>query len=154
MALHIYTDISYLSEQERETMLDLSDAVFDNDIGSFEITDEIAKVIKDIDGSDCIGGARVRTAFGEIVELNYLSTGCKVAINVLRYPDRVVSCLEAGSNVTRYILHYKTGKVYMPLVPSIVKDFAIDVIEHGSDGEFWYTSAKTFVGRVLRGKAN
>ena len=107
-----------------------NDAFFNMHISGMKISDAVQQMIMDIDGSIYSSGSDIRTRYGRLVDIRKLSTSCKTAINVYCNPDKLFNCVEAGENVLRYILKFKHGNAFMPLLPSIIEDFEVDVLLH------------------------
>ena len=88
--------------------------------------DSIKRIMYEIDKSKYISGTTMMTRFGEYLDLKYLSTGCKTAINVYMNPNVLVYCVEAGDNAQELILKLSNGNVLIPIVPSIHTDFKLN----------------------------
>lgn len=107
-----------------------NDAFFNLHIGTTKISDTIKSLILNIDHSTYSSGSDIRTKYGRLVDIRKISTGCKTAINIYSNPDKLFNCVEAGDNALRCILMFNRGNAYMPLLPSIINNFSVDVLLH------------------------
>lgn len=76
--------------------------------------DERAKdIIKKIDGSEQIGRYKIKSKFnGVTLDIDCLSTGCKIVLNVLYSQDKVFCLKECGENALEILFHLENGYVY------------------------------------------
>lgn len=107
-----------------------NDAFFNLHIGTTKISDTIKSLILNIDHTTYSSGSDIRTKYGRLVDIRKISTGCKTAINIYSNPDKLFNCVEAGDNALRGILMFNRGNAYMPLLPSIINNFSVDVLLH------------------------
>lgn len=107
-----------------------NDAFFNLHIGTTKISDTIKSLILNIDHSTYSSGSDIRTKYGRLVDIRKISTGYKTAINIYSNPDKLFNCVEAGDNALRCILMFNRGNAYMPLLPSIINNFSVDVLLH------------------------
>ena len=84
------------------------------DLGKIRITKSAAKMIHDIDGSEYVGEGRVKSKFtGAAIPIYEISTGCKTAINVMTFKDKVFYAGECGTNVMTEIFKLDRGKIML-----------------------------------------
>lgn len=86
------------------------------------VNDKIKELIYCIDKSEFIGGISIKTQDNNILDLTNLSTGCKTAINVYTFTDRVFDVQESGENALGQILMMDRGSVYMH-IPILMNGF-------------------------------
>lgn len=100
-------------------VMDFNDSWFDSEvIGNIEITPEAAKLVEQIDGCTCGKHYDIYSKFtGNYVSMEYLSTGCKTALNCLFYPDMIFCIDECGENALTEIFKLPNAKLvtYFPL---------------------------------------
>lgn len=125
MPLTLYIKRSHINNLKN--IVDYNDDLFELQYDSVRIDDNIAKLIFRIDKSKYLGEGKIETRFGEIIGINYLSTGCKTAINVYNNPDTVINCIEAGTNALEEIIKMKNGKVLMEIAPAFNVNYDINV---------------------------
>lgn len=127
MALNIYIDKKDIPKKSK--IIKFNDIQFEYDLDNMIVDKTIEKLMYDIDGSVYIpdGNGSMRTRYGDLLKLNYLSTGCKTAINVYNHPDKIVDCIECGNNAFEYILSLKNGNVFGYGVAAVNGDKNIDV---------------------------
>lgn len=71
------------------------------------------KIIEQIDESKLIGKYKILSKFNEVaLDVDCLSTGCKTALNVLYFPDKVFCFKECGENALEVIYSMENGAVY------------------------------------------
>lgn len=70
-------------------------------------------IIRDIDGAVLRSDYRIASGInGELLNIDKLSTGCKTALNIYYFPEKVFSLKECGDNALDKIYTYQTGMVY------------------------------------------
>lgn len=104
--LTIYTDESRLVGKEIKRRID---SLFNGRITESDIDNTAAQLIKRIDGSEYKDGV-VKTPVGNTV-LQNLSTGCKAAILIYKFPDEIFSTRECGNNAILEIIQLHEGNV-------------------------------------------
>lgn len=79
-----------------------------------ELLDERAKeIIQIIDGAVMIGKYQIQSKFHDVVlDIDRLSTGCKVVLNVLYNPGKVFCMKECGENALDILYAMERGQVY------------------------------------------
>lgn len=83
-----------------------------------EIDDKMKELMLEIDGSTYIGSQAIKTRYGAIKDLDFLSTGCKTAINVYSSPDKVIDTLECGGNAAVEIMKLNKGSAIITGMPA------------------------------------
>lgn len=78
-----------------------------------QINEITMALLKEIDGAVFISELKVRDSFGEIYDIERISSGCKAAF-LASYSGRPVDMVEAGMNaITAAIKYIRTGTMYM-----------------------------------------
>lgn len=126
MALNLYIDKELV--KDKSSIIKYNDAQFELDKGTFKIDDIVKQLIFRIDKSIYIEGTTIKTRYGEYLDMEYLSTGCKTAINVYNHPEKVVYCIECGSNAILEILKLiRNGNIIGPIVPENMGVFDVNI---------------------------
>lgn len=111
----------YLNEKDVPKGTDIipsNDALFDLNVGRLNVDDTIRAIIKEIDNAEYIGNYKVETRFGIVADMTDLSTGCKAAINVYVFPDKMINCIECGDNALQVIFRLKNGNILCKYAPA------------------------------------
>lgn len=135
MSLYMYFNDEPISDGTN-TIIDV-DAAYEVLQGS--LTDDAAKVIKEIDGAvDAKDGLHFIDRWGAYEPWNNLSTGSKAAV-VIATSNNCVDTRECGINAMKSIVkHIKNGKIIMEYPLYSMPYGEIDVVlhnKHFSDGE-------------------
>lgn len=70
-------------------------------------------IIRKIDGAVLREDCRITSGInGDLLNIDKLSTGCKTALNIYYFPEKVFSLKECGDNALDEIYGYGTGQVY------------------------------------------
>lgn len=97
------------------------------------LIDERAKeFIEKIDGSKLISKYKISSCFnGVVLDIDKLSAGCKTALNILYYPDKVFCLKECGNNALELIYGLEYGNVYSEyaLIPFDMKAVKVQTKE-------------------------
>ena len=138
--LTIYTCIGRAEHELEKAKIPVkhrNDAWFDANFRQSKIVMDavVKRIIMQIDGSKVVDNRTIITRFGEARTLDYLSTGCKTAINVYMFPDICFNAIECSSNSLQEILRLNRGYVIMPLRPLIEDDFDIDALLINNEGK-------------------
>lgn len=93
-------------------LVELNDLFFNqNIIERFDMGAE--DIIRKIDGAVLREDYRITSGInGELLNIDKLSTGCKTALNIYYFPERVFSLKECGNNALDVIYAYQDGQVY------------------------------------------
>lgn len=86
------------------------------------------EIIKKIDGAELRGDYRITSGInGELLNIDKLSTGCKTALNIYYFPEKVFSLKECGDNALDEIYAYESGQVYSeyPIITLFMKKVQI-----------------------------
>lgn len=97
-------------------LIDFNDGWFDIYADSVNFNDRIVqKVMKDIDNVEYAGDLMFFSKFkkGLAVSVSELSTGCKTAINVYSFPDKIFNLAECGNNALETIFNLRRGNGYI-----------------------------------------
>lgn len=88
-----------------------NDLFFDFNIYGTELTQKELDIIAEIDHAEVFDNfSKISTPYG-IGNLTDLSSGCKTAINILRFPEKRFSLNECGANAVHVILTYDQAVV-------------------------------------------
>ncbi|WP_294238574.1 DUF4869 domain-containing protein [Pseudobutyrivibrio sp.] len=99
--------------------IDFNDVYF-NQYTSREIDERAKPVIAKIDGATLVEKYKFKSIFNaELLDIDKLSSGCKTALNILYFPNALVSIKECGDNALSVIFGFEEGNVYSdyPLIP-------------------------------------
>lgn len=93
-------------------LVELNDLFFNQNI--IERLDMSAEnIIRRIDGAKFREDYRITSGINdELLNIDKLSTGCKTALNIYYFPEKVFSIKECGDNVLDEIYAYQFGQVY------------------------------------------
>lgn len=106
--------------------IELNDIFFNQNTAS-KIDNNANKIIEYIDNSKLISQYKIKSKFNEtVLDIDQLSTGCKTALNVYYFPDKVFCIKECGNNALEMIYRLEKGMVYSDyaMIP-----FNIDKVE-------------------------
>lgn len=71
--------------------IELNDVFFNQNTVTL-IDERVEKIIEKIDDSKLIGKYKISSKFNEVaLDIDRLSAGCKTVLNILYYPDKVLS---------------------------------------------------------------
>lgn len=93
-------------------LVELNDLFFNQNI--IERLDMRAEdIIKKIDGATLRADYRITSGINdELLNIDKLSTGCKTALNIYYFPEKVFSLKECGDNALDEIYGYQSGQIY------------------------------------------
>ena len=93
-------------------LVEMNDYFF-NKTTSGHIDERAEKVIYQIDQTMLQEKYKIFSAFnGVTLDIDKLSSGCKTALNILYFPDKIVGIQECGDNALNVIYSYEQGNVY------------------------------------------
>lgn len=92
------------------------------------------KILESVDGATVIEGFVLRSRTGEVIPVDYLSTGAKVMICIYEFQDLVFNITQMGNNVIpllielcskedRTVLVYRIIPIYQLSKISLQKDY-------------------------------
>ena len=123
MSLNIYVD----NVKDAIPVAHNVEEIFD----TLDITDtiETRQLIEFIEQGEYISPYRFRSRFGEALNYDDMSTGCKAALCVLYRPDLVIDTLECGHNAKEAIIKYLKSGAILVRFPCLLElvDEEIDV---------------------------
>ena len=92
--------------------VELNDLFFDQN--TVLVTDECArKVIKQIDDAEWLSKYIISSRFnGVALDIDRLSTSCKIILNVMYYPEKVFCMKECGEDALSVLYRLEKGNVY------------------------------------------
>lgn len=64
----------------------------------------VINLIKEIDGAEVVQGCILRDRFGKVIPADYLSTGSKVMICILKFPEKIFNLTQMGNNVLPFLI--------------------------------------------------
>lgn len=93
-------------------LIELNDYFF-NKITSGYIDERAEVIIKKIDKAVIQGKYKIVSGLnGVTLDIDKLSSGCKTALNILYFPDKVFQIGECGDNALDMIYSFEQGNVY------------------------------------------
>ncbi|MCM1113275.1 MAG: DUF4869 domain-containing protein [Muribaculum sp.] len=108
-------------------LVELNDLFFNQNI--IERLDMRAEgIIREIDGASLRMDYRIESGINsEVLNIDKLSTGCKTALNIYYFPEKVFSLKECGDNALDKIYAYQTGMVYSeyPIITLLMESVQI-----------------------------
>lgn len=70
-------------------------------------------IIKKIDGAALQGKYKIKSSLnGVTLDIDKLSSGCKTALNILYFPDKIFQIGECGDNALDTVYSFEQGNVY------------------------------------------
>ena len=125
----------YIKEKDvehKDNFILFNDALFCLDLADGKINEKnkvIAKIIKNIDKSTIISDKSVENKYGEVFDINKLSSGCKTVINIINNPNKIITTAECGNNALIELFKTcKEGNILLTSIPSYTNNFNIDAI--------------------------
>ena len=107
----IYIGTKGLTQEEKDKIVTMNDAWFNLKYRNIKVDDTIRNLIESIDECKYVGNFSIEGKFsGTNIDMMYLSTGCKTAINCYCWPDRIFDLSECGENAIEEILKLSRGK--------------------------------------------
>ncbi|MDD2971541.1 MAG: DUF4869 domain-containing protein [Lachnospiraceae bacterium] len=87
--------------------------VFFNKNTVLELDNQAKDIIERIDATELDGKFKIKSKFsGVTLDVDCLSTGCKTALNVFYFPEKVFCLKECGDNALEVLYAFKHGSVY------------------------------------------
>lgn len=111
--------------------IELNDLFFNKNT-VMKIDEKAKEIISKIDGAQLIGKYKIRSKFDDFtLDIDKLSTGCKMVLNVLYFPDKVFCLKECGNNALEILYKLEKGYVYSeyPLIPFDVGSVVVQTRE-------------------------
>ena len=111
MALSLYIGIV----KPNNDTVQLNDIWFQNHVRDIRFGKTEQKIVETIDKVKYAGNRKFKSKFmkGTLVDSSELSTGCKTALNIFTFPDKIFNLAECGENALQVIMNMKHGKAYM-----------------------------------------
>ena len=110
--------------------VELNDVFFNRN--TVMLLDEQAEdIIAQIDETELIGKFKIASKFnGVVLDVDRLSTGCKTALNVFYFPEKVFCLKECGDNALEVLYQMESGSVYSDyaLIPFGMDSFQVKAI--------------------------
>ena len=92
--------------------VELNDIYF-NQNTAFNLDEKAEKLIEVIDGAKLISKFKISSSFnGTVLDVDKLSTSCKIVLNVLYNPDKVFCLKECGYSALEILYGLECGNVY------------------------------------------
>ena len=83
-------------------------------LGDIRFDAAARKIIKEIDGVDYLDGHRFISKYDDVaVKVTELSTGCKTALNIYSFPEKIFYIGESGDNAKQTILGFSEGNAFV-----------------------------------------
>jgi hypothetical protein len=135
-------DLGYINEKIEYNPEKTFSSIKLNELG----TELDSKLLREIDQSSFAGNCEIKDRFGRNLTLSEISTGCKCAISVAHFPDKLIDTVECGINARDAIIrNIRNGKMlyYYDVTPNFyAKDMKIDVCVFNDNTKYRITSAK------------
>jgi len=121
----------YLGDISKD-IITSNDGWFDSNFDKIDFTDNTVRhILEVIDGAKYVGNNEVTTKFSRDarVKITELSTGCKTAVNVYTFRDKIFTAIECGENALNEIFKLTDGSINIsfPIWPSVLNN-SINVI--------------------------
>lgn len=111
----LHNDIHEASAKNSKIVV-LNDAFFDFFIlDKININDNMKSILKKIDNVKYAQDYRVTSKFQDnvLIRMEEISTGCKTALNVFTFPDKIFFADECGENALQTIFNFKSGNIIL-----------------------------------------
>ena len=130
----IYMGTKGLTQEEKDKVVTMNDEWFNLKYRNIKVDDTIRNLIESIDECKYVGNFSIEGKFsGTNIDMMYLSTGCKTAINCYYWPDRIFDLSECGENAIEEILKLPHGNAMFTYEVSIpYEDNKIKVKKNGN----------------------
>ena len=130
----VYLDSRYITQEDKDKIVEMGDSWFNLKHREIEFDRVVVNLIKNIDGCKYVGNYSIKSKFtGMDVDVMYLSSGCKTAINCYCWPDRIFDLSECGENAIEEILKLPHGNAMFTYEVSIpYEDNKIKVKKNGN----------------------
>ena len=123
--------------------------VFFNQNTALKLDDSAKMIIEKIDESKLISKYKIESKFnGVVLDVDCLSTGCKLVLNVFYFPDKVFCFKECGNNALEVLYNLEKGFIYSnyAIIPLDVENIQIracsgkscEVIEDYEELKEWW----------------
>lgn len=112
--LNIY--IGKLNKELKSRYIKFNDDWFDMNVRNVKFdSDESKFLLRAIDRTHYLGDYRIESSFREglAVSVSELSSGCKTAINISTFNDKIFDLAECGNNALEAIAKLDDGNCYM-----------------------------------------
>ncbi len=111
MALTLYIG----SKQIESNIVKLNDVWFQNHIKEIKYGKTEKAIVEYIDNVKYAKDGKFKSKFikDTLIDSLELSTGCKTALNIFTFPEKVFNLAECGNNALQLIMHMKKGKAYI-----------------------------------------
>lgn len=120
----------------------LNNVIFNIEFGfkwkNLKDSDAVRNIIKYVDRGVYIDQNSFKDRFGYKLYTKYLSTGCKAALLVAEYPNKIVNCIECGSNALAAIIKYCKDGTIVTYDNDVFEEVSVgntDVIDVELDGK-------------------
>lgn len=93
-------------------LIELNDYYFNRTTSGY-IDERANAIIRQIDGAKLQGKYRIISGLnGVTLDIDKLSTGCKTALNILYFPEKVFGIHECGDNALDVLFSFEQGNVF------------------------------------------
>ena len=102
----------YKKTSKNKTFVLTNDLYF-NKYTSEKLDERAESIISKIDGSNMNSKYSIESRFdGTTLNIDCLSTGCKTALNIMYFPEKIFSVSECGENALELIYSFHEGQIY------------------------------------------
>ena len=147
--LNVYLGACSVNGINEDNIIKYNDVIFDLNFSYVELDNNVIDIIRNLENVEYNGGYYFKSKFtGEPLLLDKLSTGCKVALNVYLFKDKVVDVTECGQNIMDYVLTLEYGNILVTRlfdVPSGCKE----VLVHFGDGSSKVCNSKELLNLIF-----
>lgn len=148
MAVTIFVDRNGIPDSM--SIIDCNDIWFGANKDRIKVDDNIKKLMSLIDGSTYVRDTTMVTRYGEYIDMDYLSTGCKTAINAYANPNKIVDCIESGGNAILQMFRLKNGNLLVEIPPFSFEDYSIDAILVAKGKRIEFTSSSNLEDALMK----
>lgn len=109
------------------------------------------EIIKNVDGAALRDDYRIQSGInGDLLNLDKLSTGCKTALNIYYFPEKVFSLKECGDNALDLVYSFASGQVFSeyPIISLFLEKVRVcdktgeKVLDHYEDLKDWWQNVQ------------
>ena len=121
----------YVGDYNQEYVTEQENFIYDVDTEFIRLklqgTELERKALKDIEQGQWLNETAFIDRFGFKLYIEYISTGCKIALTVMNRPEKIINAVEAGLEVRDFIIKYcKSGAIYLPSLDITVNSYNLD----------------------------
>ncbi len=102
----------YTEKKNSKDWIIQNDLYFNLNTSNEDMTERDINLIKQADNAVLTPDRHIQTRYG-LGTIRNLSSGCKILLNIIKHPDKVVCVEECGPNVLKIIFEMDNIKIYM-----------------------------------------